>query len=89
MNFGLTEFIGSVPDYHELFNITEDIAHQFQTDKNFKCSKCDKLFVQRASLCRHDREVHQAHLTHQCQFCFSKFTRREHLIRHLNRKHQE
>ena len=53
----------------------------------FHCSKCNKTFAQRASFRRHDREVHQAQLIHQCFMCEMKFPRKEHLNRHLIRRH--
>ena len=57
--------------------------------KSWSCSKCSKSFSQQASLSRHDREVHQAQLSHPCPACPSKFPRREHLQRHLQRVHRE
>lgn len=55
--------------------------------KNWKCKTCGKLFSQRASLARHDREIHQNALSHECDQCEAKFTRREHLLRHVARIH--
>ena len=55
--------------------------------KNWKCKTCGKLFSQRASLARHDREIHQNALSHECEQCEAKFTRREHLLRHVARIH--
>ena len=57
--------------------------------KSWSCNKCSKSFSQQASLSRHDREVHQAQLSHPCPACPSKFPRREHLQRHLQRVHRE
>ena len=57
--------------------------------KTWTCNKCPKSFSQQASLSRHDREVHQAQLSHQCPACSSRFPRREHLQRHLQRVHRD
>jgi len=57
--------------------------------KTWTCNKCPKSFSQQASLSRHDREVHQAQLSHQCPACASRFPRREHLQRHLQRVHRD
>ena len=69
--------------------LEEEEDSNFGGKKSWSCSKCSKSFSQQASLSRHDREVHQAQLSHTCPACPSKFPRREHLQRHLQRVHRE
>ena len=53
---------------------------------NFQCQSCSKSFVQKQSLTRHVKSVHDKVL-HSCDQCGKTFTQKDHLGRHISEIH--
>ena len=68
---------------------------EIQQSKNYSCSICGKLFIQKGSLDRHLQSSHSVNgktiekivMYHNCDHCAHKATRRSDLKRHINRRH--
>eukprot|EP00975_Prorocentrum_lima_P034931 7341775-Prorocentrum_lima.AAC.1 len=60
------------------------------TPRQYRCTQCPRLFVNKAALRGHERLSHQTHLLigdldadRQCPYCDGVFWDRSHLKRHL------
>ncbi|KAL7293301.1 hypothetical protein TKK_0013075 [Trichogramma kaykai] len=56
--------------------------------KDFKCDKCEKKFVEKSKLIKHQMKVHDDPKYYQCDKCEKKFGRKSSLISHL-KKHED
>lgn len=58
-----------------------------QSDKKFKCEFCERLFLTRKDVTRH-LVVHTGERDFLCQFCPQRFGRKDHLVRHIKKSHE-
>ena len=63
-------------------------AHEraHKKERLFKCTQCDKAFVENSALTRHKR-IHSDELPFACNVCPIKTRRRDKLKHHLKKKH--
>ena len=54
--------------------------------RRFQCQTCDKAFVQKAFLVKHEQSVHQK-IKHACDQCEKCFTQKEAMLRHQRTVH--
>ncbi|GAB6027741.1 hypothetical protein CHUAL_001977 [Chamberlinius hualienensis] len=79
------------------FNSTEEILFHLKVhtgsravkspnEKKFKCEFCERRFFTRKDVKRH-LVVHTGRRDFLCQFCPQKFGRKDHLVRHIKKSH--
>ena len=56
-------------------------------DKNYKCSICNKEYMEERGLKQHVDSMHEGKKDHQCNLCNKSFTRKDSLQRHNNVNH--
>ncbi|BET02522.1 ZnF_C2H2 [Nesidiocoris tenuis] len=57
-----------------------------QEDKKYKCPNCDRRFFTQKDVRRHS-VVHTGRRDYLCQYCPQRFGRRDHLVRHIRKRH--
>ena len=57
-------------------------------DSNFKCKKCEKIFVSKIQLKKHIEITHQGIKNHECEHCEKIFSLSENLKRHIKIVHE-
>ena len=63
--------------------------HEGKTSKDFECHKCYKKFTKKASLNRHDNNVHLQLRDHVCEVCGRAFGQNGNLQSHFRMRHDK
>ena len=80
-----TEEIDNI-NYDDSIDDDSDTAIGQNTENNFKCDTCDKVYSSRANMLAHKRSAH-AGIRYSCDHCQYKATRKNILRKHKMNKH--
>ena len=72
-------------EFREKGNLAKHVAAVHMGQKNFGCRNCDKKFVTKSGLHRHETQIHLSSnekQTYKCGKCKKTYHRKDHLKRH-------
>lgn len=88
---GIKEFQCSIEDCKKTFAYEKSLKHHIsvhhsESSVKIYCDRCDKVFVDRDGLRKHQKSVHEG-IRYECNMCEKKFSRKSILKKHVDTKH--